>query len=43
MAVLGLPQDSMLVVQTAELLSGGGVSNVLFERTVTVATVTTGE
>ena len=38
--VPGLPVDSMLLVQTAELLSGGQVGSVLFEGTVTVATVT---
>ena len=40
MLVQGLPVDSMLLVQTTELLSGGEVGSVLFEGTVIVATVT---
>ena len=35
-----VPVDSKLLVRTAELLSGGQVGSVLFECTVTIATVT---
>ena len=40
--VPGLPEseNSMLLVQTTELLSGGQVGSVLFEGTVTMATMT---
>ena len=37
MVIPGLSENSTLLVRAAELLSGGGVSNTLFERTVMVA------
>ena len=42
--VEGVAGDSVLLVKTAELLSGGGVSTLFFNGTVTVATTpTTGQ
>ena len=39
MVLMGLAGDSVLLVKTAELLAGGRVGAVLFNDTVTVATV----
>ena len=36
MNVSGLVEDSTLLVQVAELLSGGGVSRALLNKTITV-------
>ena len=37
MVIPGLSENSSLLVRAAELLSGGGVSNTLFEGTIMVA------
>ena len=36
MNISGLVEDSTLLVQVAELLSGGGVSRALLNKTITV-------
>ena len=41
MAVSGLTEESILLIKTAELLSGGQLGNVLFNGTVTVAAAPT--